>query len=164
MEPTYEMVSKWFDAYFGQVCKKQGNLETVVELKKFFAPDFELRMHTAPSQAPRTMSRDALLMSFVHPGLQEDILPQQYVIDLKQKIVAVQFEIRFHDEASGKNWAPIQASAHYHLTPGDGDPKIRRIEYWTGTLPEDLFDIWAQRRTEALTGHAQAYISAGKEC
>ena len=113
MEFSYEMISKWFDGYFEQVRRNQGDLEKVPNLKKYFTSDFEFLMHTAPAQASnKPMSRDALLMSFVHPGLQEEILPRTYVIDSRQMRVAVQFEIRFRDEPSGKNWAPIQASAH----------------------------------------------------
>jgi hypothetical protein len=161
MELTYETIYKWFDLYFEQVCKSQGHLGTVPKLKKFFAPDMELTMHTAPSQASRTMSRDALLLSFVHPGLQEDIVPRYYVIDVRQLIVAVQFEIRFHDAPSGTQWAPIQASAHYHLAATEsGDLRIRKIEYWTENLPADIFEIWAQRRMEELSKYAMAYINA----
>ena len=162
MEFTYETISRWFDIYFEQVCKNQGDLATVPNLKKYFASDFELIMHTAPpDSAGKTMSRDALLMSFVHPGLHEDILAHYYVIDVKQMIVVVQFEIRFRDEPSGKNWAPIQASAHYHLTVDDHrNLMIRKIEYWTAALPEDVFEVWAQRRNEALTDYALERINA----
>jgi hypothetical protein len=161
MEFTYEMISKWFEVYFDAVRKNQGDLKTVPNLKRFFAPDLQLTMHTAPSQAVVAMSRDALLISFVHPGLQEDIFPRCYVIDTRQMVVAVQFELQFRDEPSGKKWPPLQASAHYHLTAdGTGNLQISKIEYWTEALPNDLFDIWAQRRTEAFTGHALAFINA----
>jgi hypothetical protein len=162
MEFTYEAISKWFDLYFEGVRRYQGNLETVPNLKKYFTPDFELMMYTLPPERPRApMSRDALLMSFVHPGLHEDILPRHYAIDLKQLIVAVQFEIRFSDKPSGKDWAPIQASAHYHLVPEEeAGLKIRRIQYWTESIPGEIFEVWAQRRTEALTKLAMSYINS----
>lgn len=162
MERTYESISKWFDTYFEDVRKNQGDLETVPNLKKYFTQDMELMMYTSPAPPPRKpMSRDALLISFVHPGLQEDITPRKYAIDLKQLIVAVQFEIRFGDKPSGKKWEPLQASAHYHLVAEkNGDLKIRRIYYWTEKLPEDLFEIWAQRRNDALTKHATGFINA----
>ena len=160
MEPTYENISKWFDVYFEDVRKSQGDLATVPNLRKYFASDFELTMYTAPS--PRvSMSRDALLMSFVHPGLYEEIVPRYYAVDLKQMIVVVQFEIRFSDEPSGEKWAPLQASAHYHLIVDENkDLKIRRIYYWTEALPEDVFEFWAKRRDEALTKYAISYINA----
>ena len=106
------------------------------------------------------MSRDALLISFVHPGLFEEIIPKYYVIDLKQMIVAVQFEIRFSDEPSAKEWDPIQASAHYHLFVDEsGDLKIRQIHYWTEALPRDLFEYWAKYRGEALAKIAAGFIN-----
>jgi hypothetical protein len=75
-------------------------------------------------------------------------------------IAAVQFEIRFRDMPSGKDWAPIQASANYHLIADENkNLQIRRIEYWTEAIPEDVFDVWAQRRTEALGKHAMAFIN-----
>ena len=161
MEFTYEMISKWFDGYFAQVRKNQRTLDTVPNLKKLFTPDFQLIMHTPPSQSPLIMSRDALLISFIHPGLQEDIVPGCYVIDTRQMVTAVQFEILFHDAPSGKKWPPIQASAHYHLVVDDNkNLQIRRIEYWTEVLPNDVFEIWAQRRSDALTTHALAFINA----
>ncbi len=161
MEYNRETILKWFDVYFEQVRQNQGALETVPKLKKYFTSDFELMMYTAPSQGSRKpMSRDALLMSFVHPGLQEDILPRYYVVDIGQMVVAVQFEIRFSDKPSGKSWAPLQASAHYHLVADEKNGlKIRRIEYWTEALPTDVFEVWAQRRTEALTRHAAVFIN-----
>ena len=161
MEFTYETISKWFDVYFDAVCKNQGDLKTVPSLKKFFSSDLQLTMHTAPSQSPLVMSRDALLVSFVHPGLQEDILPRCYAIDTRQMMVAVQFDIQFHDRPSGKQWPPIQASAHYHLVvDGSRNLQIRRIEYWTEALPTDVFEIWAQRRNDALAEHAINFINA----
>jgi hypothetical protein len=162
MERTYESISIWFDAYFEDVRKNQGDLKTVPNLKKYFASDMELMMYTSPAPPPRQpMSRDALLISFVHPGLQEDIVPSFYAIDVKRMIVAVQVEIRFLDKPSGTKWAPLQASAHYHLVIDENkELKIRRIYYWTEALPEDLFEIWAERRNEALTRYALSYINS----
>lgn len=162
MEITYENVSKWFDVYFEDVHKNQGELETVPNLMKYFSPDLELMMYTGPSSPPASlMSREALLVSFVHPGLFEEIIPKYYAIDLKQMIVVVQFEIRFIDEPSGKKWTPLQASAHYHLEVDDSsDMKIRRIHYWTEPLPADLFEYWGRYRAEALNNLATDYINS----
>jgi hypothetical protein len=162
MELTYENVSRWFDVYFEDVHKNQGDLETVPNLKKYFAPDLELMMYTSPASPPAAlMSRDALLVSFVHPGLFEEIIPKYYAIDLKQMIVVVQFEICFRDELSGKKWPPIQASAHYHLEADENsDIQIRRIHYWTEALPVDLFEFWGKYREAALTRLATEYINS----
>jgi hypothetical protein len=40
------------------------------------------------------------------------------------------------------------------------DLKIRRIYYWTEALPEDLFEIWAQRRNDAFAQYALNFINA----
>ena len=107
------------------------------------------------------MTRDSLLMSFVHPGLQEDLIPNYYSIDVKQLIVVVQFEIRFSDKPTDKKWEPLQASAHYHLTVDENrDFKIRKINYWTEPLPEDLFEYWSRHRNEALSEYAMGYINS----
>lgn len=162
MELTYENIKKWFENYFNDICKYQGDLKTVPKLKKFFASDLELTMYSIPSPQPREpMTRDALLMSFVHPGLQEDLIPRDYSIDVTQLIVVVQFEIRFSDKPSGKIWKPLQASAHYHLTVDENmDLKIQKIHYWTEPLPEDLFEYWEKYRNEALSDYAMDYINS----
>jgi hypothetical protein len=98
------------------------------------------------------MSREDLLLSFVHPGLQEDIAPRHYALDAKQMLVAVQFEIHFIDRISGKDWPRLEASAHYHLiVDSKTNFKIDRIRYWTEALPADLLALWAERREKALT-------------
>ena len=115
MEVNYENISGWFDAYFEDVNKNQGPLEVVVNLKKYFTSDFEFMMYTAPSFFKPPLSREELLMLFVHPGLHEKLTPQHYVVDVKQMIVVVQFQLQFTDEPSGKAFPTKQASAHYHL-------------------------------------------------
>jgi hypothetical protein len=162
MEVTYENVLEWFKNYFDEINKYQGDLKTVPKLKKFFAPDLELTMYSIPSPQPREpMTRDALLMSFIHPGLQEDLIPRYYSVDVKQLIVFVHFEIRFSDKPSGKIWDPLQASAHYHLIVDENrDLKIQKINYWTEPLPEDLFEYWTKRRDEALADYAMDYINS----
>ena len=160
MEWTYEKIAKWFDGYFKDVCKYQGSLDTVSNLKKYFSAEMELTMYTAPSSPPAaSMSRDELLVSFIHPGLQEDIDPEHFAIDVKKMIVAVQFKIRFTDKPTDTKWKPIQASAHYHLAVDENkDLKIIRIFYWTEKLPEDLFDFWANHRERAFRQYALGYI------
>ena len=162
MEWTYDEIAKWFEGYFEAVCKYQGNLETVPNLKKYFAADLELIMYTAPSSPPAvSMSLDELLISFVHPGLQEDIAPQYFAIDLRKMIVAVQFKIRFMDKPTGTKWPSIQASAHYHLEVDESrNLKIARIYYWTEKLPEDLFGYWASHREKALRQCALSFINS----
>ncbi len=160
MEFTYESALHWFEAYYKDVDKSQGNLDTVPNLKKYFTPDLEFIMYTTPvSSSTTSRSRDVLLMSFVHPGLHETLIPRYYVVDVKQMIVVVQFEIRFSDKPSRQTWPPIQASAHYHLVLDEKkDLRIRKIHYWTGPLPGEIGELWTERRNEALTAQGMSFI------
>ena len=165
MEITYENVSKWFDGYFEEANKNQGPLEKVVNLKKYFTQDFEFWMYTAPPFVHPPLSREGLLMLFIHPGLHEGLVPQYYVIDVKRMMVVVQFEIRFVDETSGTTCPPKQASAHYHLVLDEiGNLKIRKIQYWTQSFATDVMDsmykAWNDYKEKALVDLAMKYIGA----
>lgn len=154
MEITYENVAKWFDDYFEACNKNMGPLETVPKLEKYFAPDLEFCMYTAPDWVKEPLSREGLLMLMVHPGLHEELTPQYYVIDVKRMVVVVQFQIQFNDEPSGKVWSPVQASCHYHIMLDESrDLKIKKIQYWTeAASPNDLallFDLWDKYREQA---------------
>ena len=48
IEFTYENAVEWFDTYFEDANKNQGPLEVILNLKKYFTPDFEFVMYTAP--------------------------------------------------------------------------------------------------------------------
>ena len=165
MEVTYENMLKWFDVYFEDVNNNQGPLEKVVNLKKYFTSDFEFMMYTAPSFFEPPLSREELLMLFVHPGLHEALRPQHYVVDVKQMMVVVQFELQFTDEPSGKEFPPKQASAHYHLILEENkDLKIKKIQYWTESSPPDvmapMYALWTEYREKALTDLGMDFINS----
>lgn len=161
MEPTYEAIAEWLDGYFAAVNKNQGPIETVVNLRDYFTPDFRFVAYTVrPEKEP--LSREELLLLFVHPGLQEDLTPNYYVIDVKRLIAVVQFEERFTDRSSGTSWPPVQASAHYHLvTDKDRGLRIKNIQFWVETFTDafvPMFQIWEKRRQEALAHMAKGYF------
>ena len=162
MEFTHENAAAWFDSYFASCNKNQGPIETVANLREFFTDDFEFWMYTPPAFVKTPLSREGLLMTFVHPGLHEALIPNYYVIDVESQVVVVQFEIKFSDEATGKTWPSLQASAHYHLTfDQNQDLKIKRINYWTQSSKadlEDLFDLWLGCKQRALEGLATKYF------
>jgi hypothetical protein len=163
MELTRENVLKWFEGYFKDINKNQGDLETVPNLKKYFTTEIEFLMYTSPRTptAKRPVPREHFLMFFVHPGLFEELIPRYFVVDVEQMIVVVQFEIRFGDKPSSRSWPPIQASAHYHLKLEENkELRIGKIHYWTEALPEEVFEFWAKRRDDALTEYAMSYINA----
>lgn len=163
MELTREQLVAWFDTYFESCNKNQGPIETVVDLKKWFTDDFQFWMHTPPAFIKPPLSREELLMTFVHPGLHERLSPAYYVVDLKTLVVVVQFELQFANEHTGESWPPLQASAHYHLVQDQsGDLRIKRIEYWVESSPvdlQDMFDLWSSCREKALVGLANSYFA-----
>jgi hypothetical protein len=77
MELTNENVLSWFDVYFKDVNKNQGDLETVPNLRKYFTSEIEFLMYTSPNAptAEKPIPREAFLMYFVHPGLHEELIP-----------------------------------------------------------------------------------------
>jgi hypothetical protein len=161
---TYEKATAWLDAYFEDVKRYQGALETVPYLLKYFTADLEFWMYTGRPSMRRPLSRDELLILFVHPGLHEALTPHYYAIDVTKMISIVQFEIRFVDQIAGKVWPTKQASAHYHLTFGDEETlKIKKIQYWTESHPpevfSDMYDFWAAYREKALVELATNYMN-----
>jgi hypothetical protein len=164
MELTYEKARKWLDTYFEDVNRNQGSIEVVPNLKKYFTADFEFWMYTGRASMTRPLHRDRFLVLFVHPGLHETLTPQYYVVDVRQMIVVVQFEVRFVDQLSGTAWPPKQASAHYHLVFDENEePKIKKIQYWTESFEPEVFasmySSWDDYREKALMSLAIDYIN-----
>lgn len=167
MELTYENVVAWFDNYYKDFNKHAGPLETVPNMMKYFAPDLDWWSYGMPSADRKPTSRDGLLISMVHPGLHEELTPRQYIIDLKQMVVVVQFQLQFTDEISGTTWPPRDASCHYTIRLDENkDLKITQIKYWTeaGLPPTDgqpnIMDLWRQYRDKALTELATSWMKA----
>ena len=164
MKLTYENLEEWFDIYFEDVNKNQGQIEDVAKSRKYFTADFEFMMYTPPPFVKPPLSREDLLMLFVHPGLHEALKPRHYVIDLKRMIVVVQFELQFSDKVSGKTWQAKQASAHYHLVLDENqDLKIKKIQYWTGSNPSEdytpMYQLWSASKEKALSELAIKHIN-----
>ena len=164
MNSTREQIAGWLDGYFQAANDKQGPLESVTELRRYFSDDFQFWMYTPPPFFTPPLSREELLMTFVHPGIHEKLTPNYYVIDLQSLVAVVQFELCFTHKESGKTWRPLQASAHYHLrVDGDGKILIARINYWTeshrpGDDYEPLFDLWTQDKEAALAEFATKHL------
>jgi hypothetical protein len=163
MDITYDNLVKWFNEYFKAFNKNSGPLETVPNMRKYFAPELEFWPYNMAG-AERPTSREALLMTMVHPGLHEELSPREYTIDLQRLVVVVQFQLQFNDEASGKVWPPKQASAHYYMTlDASKNLKIKKIVYFTeASLPGEsggMMEIWRQYREKALVGLANNWIA-----
>jgi hypothetical protein len=158
MEITYDNITKWFDEYYQAFNRYAGPLETVPNMEKYFAPELEFWPYNMPGTT-QPSSREDLLRTMIHPGLHEELTPQEYVIDLKRLVVVVRFQLQFNDEPSGRVWPPKLASCHYHLKQDDkGDLKITKIVYFTECAsPEEtetqaeMMVLWHKYREQALT-------------
>ena len=164
---TREQISEWLDAYFEAANRLQGEVESVAQLSRYFAPDMQFCMYTPPPFMTPPLSREELLMTFVHPGIYERLSPQYYVIDVESLHAVVQFELQFTHNASGTTWRPLQASAHYHLRQNaDGALVIGKILYWTeshkaGEDFESLFTYWNNAKEQALGEFGRRHFRAG---
>ena len=164
---TREQISKWLDAYFEAANRLQGEVESVAELSRYFAPDMQFIMYTPPPFMTPPLSREELLMTFVHPGIHEQLTPKYYVIDTESMLAVVQFELQFRHSEYGKTWAPLLASAHYHLRENaDGEIVIGKIQYWTQSHPagddfDSLFVLWGSAKEQALVEFGMRRFRAG---
>jgi hypothetical protein len=163
MSLTRGQIAGWLDSYFKAANELQGPIESVVGLRRYFTDDFQFWMFTPPPFFVPPLSRDELLMTFVHPGIHEKLTPNYYVVDLETLVAVVQFELCFTHKETGRSWRPLQASAHYHFRLDDGEMKIARINYWTeahrpGDDYEPLFDLWTRDKEDALAAFGTKHL------
>jgi hypothetical protein len=154
MELTYDNILKWFENYFKAFNQNNGPLKTVANMEKYFTQDMEFWSYNKAGMG-KAAPRESLLRTMVHPGLHEELTPQEYVIDLKRLVVVVQFQVQFSDAPSGRVWKPTQARAHYYLVPDkDTGLKIKKILYFTEYRPPEdtgnLMELWKAYREKAL--------------
>ena len=159
MEITYDNLVRWFDEYYAAFNKNAGPLETVPNMEKYFAPELEFWPYNMPDTT-QPSTREDLLRTMIHPGLHEELTPQEYFIDLKRMVVVVKFQLQFNDEPSGKVWPAKLASCHYHLKQDEnGELKITKIVYFTERASPDeaeaqaeMMELWHKYREQALAG------------
>lgn len=159
MEITYDNLVRWFDEYYEAFNKNAGPLETVPNMEKYFAPELEFWPYNMPGTT-QPSSREDLLRTMIHPGLHEELTPQEYFIDLKRMVVVVKFQLQFNDEPSGKVWPAKMASCHYHLKQDqNGELKITKIVYFMERASPDeveaqaeMMALWQKYRDQALAG------------
>ena len=157
MELTYDSIVKWFDEYYAAFNMNAGPLATVPNMEKYFAADLQFWPYNMPGDT-QPASREDLLMTMVHPGLHEELTPQEYVIDLQRIVVVVRFQLQFNDEPSGRVWPARQASCHYYLRQeANGELKIFKIVYFTESSSADeaesqaeMMALWRKYREQAL--------------
>jgi hypothetical protein len=166
MSTMRERIATWLDEYFEAANRLQGNVDSVGHLSKYFAPDMQFWMYTPPPFITPPLSREELLMTFVHPGIHERLNPVYYVIDVDSMLAVVHFELQFRHSESGKTWPPLLASAHYHLgEDAKGEIVINKIQYWTqshqpGDDFDSLFGLWNSAKEQSLVEFGMKYFRA----
>jgi hypothetical protein len=155
MEFTLDNINRWLDGYYKAFHAFQGPLDTVQKMRDYFTPDFEFWSFNKPEgSVPRPSSLEDLLKSMVHPGLHEQIIPLDFVVDLEKMAVAVFAQIQFTDKLSGKTWPAIYASAFMYFTHDEKlQFRISKIRYFLENRPSgnDAYkDLWQKYRDQEL--------------
>jgi hypothetical protein len=129
MEFTHDNVIKWFDEYFKNFNRNNGDPRTIPLMKKYFTPDLQFVSYLLNVKRPE--DRDGLLNSMLHPGLHEELTPKYYVVDAERKAVVVQLGCRFHEDSTGTTTPESLLSCHYYLVQDEkGDIKIQKILFF----------------------------------
>lgn len=153
MKFTHDNVQKWFEGYFAEFNRCNGDPKKVPNMEKYFAPDLQFISYILDVKRPD--DREGLLKTMVHPGLLEELTPEEIIIDEKRKAAAVILKVQFKDERTGTLFPAKHNCAIYQLAEDkSGGPKIRRISYFTEhRSPDepDLKNLMRQYREQSLS-------------
>jgi hypothetical protein len=152
MEFTHDNVRKWFDNYFAEFNVCNGDPEKVPNMEKYFSEDLQFISYMLNVKRPD--DREGLLNTMVHPGLLEELTPEDMIIDEKNKAVAVILRVQFKEESNGTVFPAKHNCAVYNLIEdGNNELKIRRISYFTEhRSPDepDMKNLMRKYREQAL--------------
>ena len=140
MEFTHDNVRKWFEEYFAEFNRCNGDPVKVRDMEKYFTEDLQFISYILNVKRPD--DRTGLLNSMVHPGLLEELKPEDIIIDEKNKAVAVILRVQFKEESTGTVFPAKHNCAHYQLVENSSAGlKIRKISYFTEHRPPDEPDM-----------------------
>jgi hypothetical protein len=109
-------------------------------MEKYFTKGLQFISYILNVKRPD--DREGLLKSMVHPGLLEELTPEDIIIDEKRKAVAVILRVQFKEESTGILFPVKHNCAHYQLVEDkNGELKIRKISYFTEHRPPDEPDM-----------------------
>ena len=152
MEFTHDNVRKWFNDYFAEFNTVNGDPKKVPNMEKYFIEDLQFIPYMVNVKRPD--DRKGLLNTMVHPGLLEELTPEDIVVDLDNRAVAVILRVQFKEESTGTVFPAKHNCAVYNLVQDmNVEFKIRRISYFTEhRSPEepDMKTLMRKYREEAL--------------
>jgi hypothetical protein len=153
VEFTQDDLRKWFEDYFADFNRCNGDPKLVPGMEKYFTVDLTFTSYLVGVKRPD--DREGLLRTMVHPGLLEELVPEDMIIDEKGLAVAVMLRVQFKEESTGTLFPAKHNCALYHLVrDGDRGLKIRTISYFTEHRPPDEPDmkgLMKKYREEALS-------------
>jgi hypothetical protein len=154
MEFTYDNVLAWLKEYFRTFNKNNADPAKVAEMAKYFTPDMQFISYILGVKRPD--NREGLLNSMIHPGLYEELTPEDIIIDERRKAVAVILKVQFREEPTGTVFPAKHNCAHYEFIHDEaGALKIKKITYFTEHRPPDEPDmktLMKKYREKALKG------------
>ena len=140
MDFTHDNVRKWFEDYFAEFNECNGDPKKVTNMEKYFTDDLQFISYMVGVKRPD--DRVGLLNSMVHPGLLEDLKPEEMIIDVVNKSVAVILRVQFKEEPTDTLFPAKRNCAHYQLVEDDnGALKISKISYFAEHRPPDEPDM-----------------------
>ena len=153
MEFTHANIRKWFEDYFADFNRCNGDPKTVPNMEKYFTEDLQFVSYILDVKRPD--DREGLLKSMLHPGLLEELKPEEMIIDEKNKAAAVILRVQFKEEPTGTVFPAKHNCAHYHLVEDrNGELKITKISYFTEHRSPDepnMKDLMKKYREQALS-------------
>jgi hypothetical protein len=142
MEFTHENVKKWLEDYFQEFNRSNGDPATVPNMEKYFTPDLVFTSYILGVKRPD--DRAGLLGTMVHPGLIEELEPEEIIIDEERQSVAVILRVQFTDKHDGTVFPVAHNCAIYDLVPdAENNLQIKKITYYTEPRPPEDPDIKA---------------------
>jgi hypothetical protein len=140
MKYTHDNIKDWFRSYFAEFNRCNGDPKKVQHMGIYFTEDLQFISYILNVKRPD--DREGLLNSMIHPGLLEELKPEEMIIDEKNKAVAVILRVQFKEEATNTVFPAKHNCAIYQLVDDDsGNLKISKISYFTEHRPPDEPDM-----------------------
>jgi len=141
MKPTYDDLVQWMHDYFATYNQYAQNAETVHEMDKYFAPDFNFIPYVYLFGGPKNpiRGREAFYKLLTgHPTDYEQFKVEQIAVDERQMVAVAFLEASIYDTQSNALKVRKNYLAWYDLgVDEEGEPKIKRVRFfWEATPPE----------------------------
>ncbi len=168
---TREQIATWLDVYFEAANDNQGAMESVARAQQVLRrTTSQFWMYTPPPFMTPPLSREELLMTFVHPGHPRAAHPQLLRHRRGDPAGGRAVRAAVHPHGVGKDLA--RAAGERPLPPerraATAGSVIGKILYWTQSHPDpvgddfgSLFTLWGNAKEQALVEFGMKRFLAG---